>query len=196
MVRSEKTRQLIIEKTASIFNKKGYAGTYLSDLTNATGLTKGSIYGNFKDKNEVAVEAFKYNYKFQSEQIREKIKQEDSAIGKLMVFLNHYRTDFKPIFNNGGCAILNTAVDADDGNDLLKNEVIKTIHRWHQSVVTILNEGIEHNELKDIDADAFSYRLMALVEGSVLLAKTLNKPEILLNNVDFLELEIKQLRKK
>ena len=55
MVRSEKTKQLIIEKTASIFNKKGYTGTYLSDLTNATGLTKGSIYGNFKDKIEVAV---------------------------------------------------------------------------------------------------------------------------------------------
>ncbi|RKM92681.1 TetR/AcrR family transcriptional regulator, partial [Aquimarina sp. AD10] len=66
MIRSEKTRQLIIKKTASIFNKKGYTGTYLSDLTNATGLTKGSIYGNFKDKNEVALEAFRYNYKFQT----------------------------------------------------------------------------------------------------------------------------------
>jgi TetR/AcrR family transcriptional regulator, transcriptional repressor for nem operon len=195
MVRSEKTRKLIIERTASIFNKKGYIGTYLSDLTNATGLTKGSIYGNFKDKNEVAVEAFRYNFKFQSEQIRQKIDNENNAIDKLLVFLNHYRTAFRPIFNNGGCAILNTAVDADDGNDLLKEEVIKTIHKWHQRFVNILQEGIKQNQLKGIDVDTFSYRMMALIEGSIMLAKTLNKPEILLNNIDFLESEINQLKK-
>ncbi|AUP81202.1 TetR/AcrR family transcriptional regulator [Flavivirga eckloniae] len=196
MIRSEKTRQLIIEKTASIFNKKGYTGTYLSDLTNATGLTKGSIYGNFKDKNEVAVEAFKYNYKFQSEQILQKINQQNNTIDKLSVFLNHYRTAFRPIFNNGGCAILNTAVDADDGNDLLKEEVIKTIHNWHQRIVTILKEGIKQNELKDIDVETFSYRMIALVEGSIMLAKTLDKSEILLNNIDFLEAEINQIKKR
>ncbi|NMH86244.1 TetR/AcrR family transcriptional regulator [Flavivirga algicola] len=195
MIRSEKTRQLIIEKTASIFNKKGYTGTYLSDLTNATGLTKGSIYGNFKDKNEVAVEAFKYNFKFQSEKILQKISNENNAIDKLLVFLNHYRTAFRPIFKNGGCAILNTAVDSDDGNDLLKNEVIKTIYNWHQRIVSILTEGIEQNELKNIHAETFSYRMIALVEGSIMLSKTLNKPEILLNNIDFLESEIHQIKK-
>ncbi|NJB84238.1 TetR/AcrR family transcriptional regulator [Wenyingzhuangia aestuarii] len=195
MIRSEKTRKLIIEKTASIFNKKGYTGTYLSDLTNATGLTKGSIYGNFKDKNEVAVEAFKYNFKFQSEQIAEKINQENKSIDKLLVFLNHYRTAFRPIFNNGGCAILNTAVDSDDGNDLLKNEVIKTINSWHQRIVGILKDGIKQNEIKNIEIDTFSFRMIALVEGSIMLAKTLNKPEILLNNIDFLESEINQIKK-
>lgn len=195
MVRSEKTRQLIIEKTASIFNKKGYTGTYLSDLTNATGLTKGSIYGNFKDKNEVAVEAFRYNYRFQSEQVMQKINQESNAADKLLAFLDHYRTAFRPIFNNGGCAILNTAVDADDGNDLLKEEVINTIHNWHLRIVSILEEGLKKNELKTIEVETFSYRMIAMIEGSILLSKTLNKPEILLNNIDFLESEINQIRK-
>ena len=196
MVRSEKTRQLIIEKTASIFNKKGYTGTYMSDLTNATGLTKGSIYGNFKDKNEVAVEAFKHNYKFQSKRILHKIDEEPSAAKKLIVFLDHYRTEFKPIFKNGGCAILNTAVDSDDGNDLLKKEVVKTIRNWDKRVSRILNEGIQNKELKEIDVDQYSYRMMALIEGSILLAKTLNKPEIFIDNVDFLEAEIHQLKRK
>lgn len=194
MIRSEKTRQLIIEKTASIFNKKGYTGTYLSDLTNATGLTKGSIYGNFKDKNEVALEAFRHNYKFQTEQILCAIEKEKNATTKLLTFLNHYRIAFKPIFKNGGCAILNTAVDADNGNDLLKKEVIKTIHGWHNKIVSILSEGVRKNELKDIDIDQFSYRMIAIIEGSILLAKTLNKPGILLNNIEHLETEILQLK--
>ncbi|CAZ98347.1 TetR/AcrR family transcriptional regulator [Zobellia galactanivorans] len=196
MIRSEKTRQLIIEKTASIFNKKGYTGTYLSDLTKATGLTKGSIYGNFKDKNEVALEAFRYNYKFQTRQILDKIEKENKAIDKLIAFLNHYKTSFKPIFKNGGCAILNTAVDSDDGNDLLNKEVVKTIHNWHHKVTSILEDGVNSKELKEIDVNQFSYRMISMIEGSILLAKTLNKPEILLNNIAYLETEILQLKQE
>ncbi|UTW64550.1 TetR/AcrR family transcriptional regulator [bacterium SCSIO 12741] len=195
MVRSEKTRQLIIEKTASIFNKKGYTGTYLSDLTQATGLTKGSIYGNFKDKNEVAVEAFKYNLQFQSKQLSEKLDQEDRAQDKLLAFLNYYRTAFRSIFNNGGCAILNTAIDADDGNEALKNEVVKTIYSWHQRIVTILEEGRRQKEWEEVNSSVFSYRIIAMVEGSIMLAKTLDKPEILIDNIDFLEAEIHRIIK-
>ena len=59
--KARQTRQFIIDKAAPVFNKKGVSGTSLSDLTRATGLTKGSIYGNFKDKDEVAVCVFQYN---------------------------------------------------------------------------------------------------------------------------------------
>ena len=50
-----------LEKIAPIFNKNGYVGTSLSDITQATGLTKGAIYGNFKDKEALAIEAFNFN---------------------------------------------------------------------------------------------------------------------------------------
>lgn len=194
MVRSEKTRQFIIEKTASIFNKKGYTGTYLSDLTEATGLTKGSIYGNFKDKNEVAVEAFRHNYKFQTEQILHKIENVDNHAEKLLTFLNHYRTTFLSIFNNGGCAILNTAVDSDDGNDLLNKEVTKTIQNWHQRIVSMLEEGIKKQEIQPIHPDKFSYRIISMIEGSIMMSKTLNDPKILLDNLDYLEAEIRKVK--
>ena len=194
MVRSEKTRQFIIEKTASIFNKKGYTGTYLSDITNATGLTKGSIYGNFRDKNEVAVEAFKFNYEFQTKQLLTKIDEESHAIDKMIAFVNHFKTSFKPIFKNGGCAILNTAVDADDGNDQLKKEVIRTIRSWHQRIVSILELGIKKMEIKQVNIEQFSYGMIALIEGSIMLSKTLNDPTILLNNLDHLKEDISQLR--
>ena len=48
--KAEQTSEFIIQKVAPIFNKHGYYGTSMSDLTQATGLTKGAIYGNFKNK--------------------------------------------------------------------------------------------------------------------------------------------------
>ena len=54
MTKAEKTKQYIIEKTAPVFNRKGFAGTSMNDIVEVTGLTKGSIYGNFeKDRKSV-----------------------------------------------------------------------------------------------------------------------------------------------
>ncbi len=61
MKKAERTKLMIIEKVAETFNKQGYYATSLNDLIKITGLSKGSIYGNFKNKEEVAVEAFRYN---------------------------------------------------------------------------------------------------------------------------------------
>ena len=58
MSKAEKTREFIIEKAAPIFNTKGYAGASLNDIIDATGLTKGSIYGNFENKDEVAIAVY------------------------------------------------------------------------------------------------------------------------------------------
>ncbi len=196
MVRSEKTRQFIIEKTASIFNKKGYVGTYLSDLTEATGLSKGSIYGNFKDKNEVALEAFRYNFKLQKKEVKQRMQAEENAIQKLLLFLNHFKVEYVNVFNNGGCAILNTAVDTDDGNVELRNEVVTKIKEWIKEIESIMEEGIGKGEVIKLDSTRFAHKMIALIEGSILLAKTLDKPKILIENIELLEKEVLELKQE
>ena len=79
---------------------------------------------------------------------------------------------------------------------MLKREVINTIQNWHQRIVNILKEGIRQNEFMSIDVENFSYRIIAMVEGSIMLAKTLDKPHILLQNIDFLESEVRNIRNK
>ena len=75
MTKADKTRQHILEKTAPLFNRKGFHGTSLAELTEATGLTKGALYGNFQDKEEMALEAFQYSIA----KVREVVKQELSG---------------------------------------------------------------------------------------------------------------------
>ena len=195
-MKPENTKQYIIKKTAPIFNKKGYTGTYLSDITNATGLTKGSIYCNFKDKNEVAIEAFKYNLQQLNKKVNEKIKKLERADEKLLTFINFYKKNYKQVFKNGGCAILNTSIDADDTNDLLKREVIKALTSWKSTIENIIEEGINKGCLKLVDPEKYSCKLIALIEGSIMLSKTLNNPDYLMYNLEYLEIEIKNITVK
>ena len=83
--KAAQTSAFIIETVAPIFNKNGYAGTSLSDITKATGLTKGAIYGNFKNKEELAVAAFNTTVKKMLRRITEHQSITNSPLEKLFL---------------------------------------------------------------------------------------------------------------
>src|SRR5216684_2074555 len=62
MTKGEQTRRKIVEAAAPIFNQRGYEGSSLNDLREATGLKKGGIYRHFASKEELAAEAFDYTW--------------------------------------------------------------------------------------------------------------------------------------
>lgn len=172
MTKAERTRQLIIEKTAPLFNQKGYAGTSLNDISEATGLTRGGIYGNFENKDEVALAAFEYNYNQLFTTIRNRIKEKAKAHEKLQVYLNAYRHPELQVILQHGCPILNTATEADDTHPALKLKASAAIARWHRSIEDIIKEGQERKELKkSVEVKEFASTFIALIEGGIMLVK-------------------------
>ena len=175
--KSDRTRQFIIETTAPIFNTKGYEGTSMSDLTSATGLTKGSIYGNFENKEEVALAVFDYNLEKIRKIIVQRMAHAKSYHEKLMVYAQVYHSFKRGPFPEGGCPILNTAVEADDTNNLLKDRAAKAILRWKKSIITLIQNGVNVGEFKaDVDAPHVALSMIALIEGGIMIARVTNNP--------------------
>lgn len=172
MSKAERTKQFIIEKTAPIFNAKGYAGTSLNDMMAATGLTKGSIYGNFGNKDEVAVAAFDHNIQRVFLLLKTRINKQETIIEKLKVYTETYSNFFDIPFLSAGCPLLNTATEVDDTHPILRDKVNEMIARWKNSLTNLLKKGIETKELKpDIDIEEFVTVLVSLIEGGVMQAK-------------------------
>ena len=190
MSKAEQTREFIIEQTAPIFNAKGFAGTSLSDLTEATGLTKGGIYGNFRNKDEVALAAFDYNFGRVTAYLKERILAEENAIERLRVYPRVYRNFLKIPFLKTGCPILNTATDADDTHPALKKKAADALRFWKQSLENQVKRGIERGEIrKEANPAQFAVVMMALIEGAVMQAKVLDHSrelEITMNFLDYL----------
>jgi TetR/AcrR family transcriptional repressor of nem operon len=178
--KAERTRRFIIETTAGIFNTKGYAGTSMSDITDATSLTKGSIYGNFENKEEVALAAFDYNLNLITKLTLEKITSAGSYHDKLMVYARVYHSYTRNAFPEGGCPILNTAIEADDMGGLLKERVAKAILRWKRGIMNLVQGGIDAGEFKrDTDQEQFAISVMAMIEGSMMIAKVTDTPRVM-----------------
>ena len=169
--KSERTRQFIIESTAGVFNTKGFAGTSMADLTGATGLTKGSIYGNFLNKEEVALAVFDFNCQNVFGSIRQEMDKADTYFDKLMVYARMYEF-YSRTFPEGGCPILNTAVEADDTNSLLKTRSATAILEWQKGITGLLSAGVKSGEFKPgINQAQLALSIIALVEGGIMIAR-------------------------
>ena len=193
--KAERTRQFIIESTAGIFNMKGFAGTSLSDLTEATRLTKGSIYGNFENKEEVALCAFDYNLSKIKLAIQKRMQRSHSFQDKLMVYAQVYHSFRGEPFPVGGCPILNTAIDADDTHQLLKEKAAHAITEWKKTIMELINGGMESGEFKaDTDSLQVALSIIALIEGGIMIAKVTNSQASLdkiLKTVESLVVQLK-----
>lgn len=194
MSKAERTRNFIIEKAAPIFNVKGVAGTSLTDMLEATGLTKGSIYGNFENKDEVALAAFDYNFGKVVAYIRQQMLLRHSTIEKLLVYPETYRNFHKLPFLNAGCPLLNAAMEVDDTHTLLAQKTREALAYWNRSVERMINDGIKNNEIrKNVNPAEFAALLITLVEGGIMQAKTSGKMSGLNHAMNHLEQLIRAL---
>ncbi len=196
ITKAERTKQFIIEKTAPIFNTKGYVGTSMNDLMDATGLTKGSIYGNFENKDEVALAAFDYNFMRVANYIRLEMEAKNTIIDKLMVYPETYRNYLKLPFLSAGCPLTNTATEADDTHPLLKKKAENAFIFWRNALQSQLKLGIKTAEIKpDVNLDEFISVLMSLIQGVVMQTKATGNINSLNATMDFLAKIIKDLKK-
>ena len=176
MNKAEKTKSFIIEKTATIFNTKGFAGTSLNDITEATGLTKGSVYGNFKNKDEVALAVFEYNTKKMQSLFNSEIEKRKSYKEKLLVYPEIYKNSFTQLFTAGGCPILNTAIESDDTHPQLKEVAKNAFIYWKDSIVYLIEKGIEQQEFKtETNPEEAALTILAMIEGAVMITKLTGK---------------------
>ena len=107
---------------APIFNQQGYEGSSLADLMAATGLKKGGIYRHFSSKEELAAEAFDYTWEAAWKARMLHVDENATGIEQLKQLIANFIDYRSPVV--GGCPILNTAVDADDGNAVLRARAV------------------------------------------------------------------------
>jgi len=169
------TTQFIIETAAPIFNKYGYAATSLSTLTKVTGLTKGAIYGNFENKEDLAIKCFNYNIKRIFNNLMSGVDAVELAPDKLLAISDFYKKYYKYSEQFGGCPILNVGVDANNQNTALINHVRKMIKRFHVYIADIVDLGKEQGNIKpEVDAMEWSYRIDSMIQGAVFMTHTMD----------------------
>jgi TetR/AcrR family transcriptional regulator, transcriptional repressor for nem operon len=200
MGKGELTRRRIVALAAPIFNQKGYAGTALSDLMRATGLEKGGIYRHFESKQELAEDAFDHAWKIAMDTRLEGTGEVANAVDRLRQIVQNFR-DRRAGLVPGGCPLLNTAIDSDDGNPRLRAKARRALKVWLEHLESIAEEGRRKGDIRpDVDSAELAALIVSTLEGSLMVSR-LQRSEEPLNLAcrhleDYLETKILARRSK
>lgn len=171
MRKGEQTRQEIIRKAAPIFNQRGYEGAALSDLMEATGLEKGGIYRHFESKQQLAAEAFDYAWKLALDTRFEGTQEISDSVDRLKQIVRNFR-DRRAGLVPGGCPLLNTAIDSDDGNPQLRVKAQRALGSWVDRLRWIIDEGKRQGEIRrSIDSYELATLIIGTLEGSLMMSR-------------------------
>src|SRR5438270_3566716 len=167
--KGERSRQKIVEIAAVLFNQKGFAGCSMGDIVEASGLEKGTLYGHFSTKEELALLAFDYAWKHTSDKRLRNVDTVSNALDKLKLHIDNYVNT--PSFP-GGCPLLNFAVDADDGNLALRTRVRKALKGWEDFLAKVVEDGQVAGEINaEIDPHSVANLLISRLEGATAIAR-------------------------
>ena len=187
--KAERTRQFIIETVAPVFSKNGYIGTSMSDLEVATGMTKGAIYGNFKNKENLALSAFNYSLHNIMRPLNAKVNAETDAISKLKAITDFYRHYYQTHMESmGGCAILNVSIDTHHQNPVLFTRVQDVIRKLKKAIENIIDLGKQEAHIKKgIHTEKYASKIYGMIQGSIFLTMTLNEDRYLTDMMDHID---------
>lgn len=180
ITKAERTTQFIIKTIAPVFNRKGFAATSLNDITSATGLTKGAVYGNFDNKENLYHHCFAHLSQQIVSRLEYRVSLGNTSLEKLLQFAEFYKEYYEFTAPFGGCPLINFGTDSTGQYPIMHDQVINVIGQ----IQTLLAEIIERGKLKgdirkNINGAVYAKRFYALIQGAVLMSQTTDDPSYL-----------------
>ena len=166
-----RTRDHIVARAAPLFNQKGFAGAAMSDIMAATGLEKGGLYRHFDSKDALALAAFDHALALTGERLTSALAAKGTAVQRLEGFAQAFLTNWEKPPIEGGCPMLNTAVDADDAHPALRDRARQALDYFQRRLARVVREGVWSAELRaGTDPEAVAAFVLASLEGGTMLA--------------------------
>ena len=188
------TKTRILEKSAVLFNTQGYKATSISDITQATGFTKGAIYRHFKNKGVLEKETLFHLSSLMFEKLKSYIKREETAGNKLRAIFKYFESYISDPGVKGGCPLMNTSIEADDANPALRREALKILDILRDSVITILKNGVKYKQIrKNIDPEFYATVIIASLEGAIMMSKLRGNNHDIKRVIKHLDLQLEQV---
>jgi len=173
-VKGSKRRLAILASAAPIFNRRGYAGTSIADILEATALEKGGLYNHFASKEELALQAFDFAYGQVEAYFNKALVESEPGLARVRAYIDAFERYCERPVIEGGCPVLNACVEADDALPFLRERVSNAFRAMRGVVHRNLERALASGSMRaGFDADVSADFLVASLEGAIILSRGL-----------------------
>lgn len=187
MARKEEfNREETIKKAMTVFWEKGYSGTSIQDLVDATGLNRSSIYNSFGSKQNLYRTALDY-YEGENDKVFQwvllKSKSPLDAIRKILELAISAQTNEEM---TRGCFILKCKTELNRENTSLRNWLLQNQEKSISLFRELVAEGQKEGELStEVSAQEQAYNLFNSFQGLRMTAILTQDHRVLQNIINY-----------
>jgi len=174
------TKQKIINKSLQLFSVKGYYNTSINDILEATGLTKGGLYGHFKSKEDIWYAVYDQAVTIWKDIVFKDIRKIDDPLKRIEKALDNDLQNYlgADVFE-GGCFFLNMLVELTGQSNTMGNCILKGIIGFSEVITLWLKEAHEKNMLKPgLNFNEIAKFIVVSINGCAALYPSTRDPEI------------------
>jgi AcrR family transcriptional regulator len=161
----------VLDAAITLFRRRSYSGVSISDLTDATGLTAGSIYKAFKDKQGLFAQALARYIDQREIRLREKLDRAKDGKSRIAALLGDYIALSQGRDGELGCMVVAGIIDLEQLDDVSAH-IGDQLARRRAALEALILEGCRDGSIReDIDAGASADVILALLQGMRVVAK-------------------------
>jgi AcrR family transcriptional regulator len=145
----------LVSAALELFVEKGYAGTRLDDVAARAGVSKGTLYLYFENKEELFKAVVRENIVARISQSAEEVLHFEGSSAELVRRLMATWWDEYGSSTAGGIGKL---MMAESGNfpEIARFFLDEVIEPWHRILAAVIKRGIERGEFRTVEPDMFA----------------------------------------
>lgn len=191
------TRQHIIEKSMQLFSRKGYFNTSINGIVKATGLTKGGLYGHFRNKQEIWLAVYGESVRIWKSIVFQDVREIPDPLARIEKVIENSQKNYlgAGVFE-GGCFLCNALVDLTGQSPAMSNHVLKGFKSFIKLLRLWLAEAEEKGMLKaGLELDEIANFIVISLNGAAPIYAASKDPAVWRQTMSQLHFYIESLKK-
>jgi TetR/AcrR family transcriptional repressor of nem operon len=163
----------VIAAARDQFWSAGYAGTSLDDLTEATGLGRGSLYGAFGDKHELFLRALDDYRDIVMKRVTGDLRQDGAGAYQRLVGHIRKMADTTPADGKRGCLMAKSAAELGSTDKEVLQRVKRSLQQYQSELQAVIEEAQGEGDIaRTADADELALLVLTFLRGSEAMRKS------------------------
>ena len=195
--KGSQTRQKIITKALQLFCVKGYYNTSVNDILQATGLTKGGLYGHFASKEDLWYAVYHEALGIWRKVVFQGIQSSADPLERIQTLIeNDIKTKLERHVFEGGCFFHRMLVELSGQSDAMTSHLMRGFHQLAGLLCAWLEQAEQEGLLKEnLNLHEIANYIIISLNGTAALFASSRDPAILDQTVSQLHFYIRQLKK-
>lgn len=166
-------REKLLERAQELMLAKGFVATTVDEICRAAGLTKGSFFHYFRNKEELGKAALDRFVQAQLEMVgRGSFRKKTDPLERLYGWVDSVIEASKSPLAQKGCLLGNFSQELSDTHPEIRSQCAQRFSQWTDLVKKDLDEAkAKHLPRSRLDSQGLAEHFIAVIQGSLILAK-------------------------